>query len=180
MSSTGSCDIGNRPLALAGYLKEVVNLLLDDGVAAKYNWGNHATCNCGFLTRVITGSTVEHLTAVTQEPAMFSSAKCGEATWGTLVGCIWNPETAWGSVLRELRKAGLSNEDIHHLEYLSHPELRDPIWAAIKNSYQSAANLSVYCQRWSEKIEEFHASASEQASGLTTSDVIPVGELIAV
>jgi hypothetical protein len=77
---------------------------------AFYAWGHHGACNCGHLLQVITKLTKEDIQTY---------AHTGSGEWTEIVeeSC---PVTGvpLGLLITELRSMGLTNTDIHNLEYL--------------------------------------------------------------
>jgi hypothetical protein len=77
---------------------------------AFYAWGHHGACNCGHLLQVVTNLSKEEIQT-------YAHTGCGEWTEIVEESC---PVTGvpLGLLITELRSMGLTNNDIHNLEYL--------------------------------------------------------------
>ena len=81
---------------------------------APYQWGHMGQCNCGHVAQVLTNKTAReiHQSAIAQQTGEwteFANDYCSDS--GALIG----------DVFRDLLGAGLSRDDIMHLENLSDP-----------------------------------------------------------
>ena len=78
---------------------------------AFYAWGHHGACNCGHLLQVITQLSKEEIQT-------YAHTAYGE--WTELVEESCNiTGIPLGLLITELRGLGLTNTDIHNLEYLT-------------------------------------------------------------
>lgn len=99
------------PVAKTGMLIEGLRKAarnLRDG--AFYAWGHHGACNCGHLLQVITKLSKEEIQTY---------AHTGYGEWTEIVeeSCSVTG-IPLGLLITELRSMGLTNVDIHNLEYL--------------------------------------------------------------
>ena len=84
---------------------------------AFYAWGHHGACNCGHLLQVITKLSKEEIQTY---------AHTGVGEWTEIVeeSCDVTG-IPLGLLIRELRSMGLTNTDIHNLEYLEDRKVLD-------------------------------------------------------
>ena len=77
---------------------------------AFYAWGHHGACNCGHLLQVVTRLSKEEIQTY---------AHTGYGEWTEIVeeSCSVTG-VPLGLLITELRSMGLTNNDIHNLEYL--------------------------------------------------------------
>lgn len=96
----------NTLLLAEGLRKAAANL--KNG--AFYAWGHHGACNCGHLLQVVTRLTKEDI---------LTYAHTGSGEWTEIVeeSCDVTG-IPLGLLIRELRSLGLTNTDIHNIEYL--------------------------------------------------------------
>lgn len=76
-----------------------------------YAWGHHGACNCGHLLQVVTRLSKEDIQTY---------AHTGTGEWTEIVeeSCDVTG-VPLGLLIRELRRLGLTNTDIHNIEYLT-------------------------------------------------------------
>ncbi|RYG03943.1 MAG: hypothetical protein EOO02_07280 [Chitinophagaceae bacterium] len=93
-------------LLIGGLRKAAANLRN----GAFYAWGHHGACNCGHLLQVVTKLSKEDI---------LTYAHTGQGEWTEIVeeSCSVTG-IPLGMLITELRKLGLTNTDIHNLEYL--------------------------------------------------------------
>ena len=96
----------NTGLLIAGLRTAADNLRK----GAFYAWGHHGACNCGHLLQVVTRLTKEEIQTY---------AHTGYGEWTEIVeeSCSVTG-IPLGLLITELRSLGLTNTDIHNLEYL--------------------------------------------------------------
>ena len=99
-------------IELIDALRETATRLKD---GANYSWGHHGACNCGNLLQVVT-----HLTE--SEIRQYAHAATGEWTELAQEFCpVTN--TPLTLLITKLEALGLTNTDIHHIEYLTDREV---------------------------------------------------------
>ncbi len=82
---------------------------------AHYAWGHHGACNCGQLLQVITRL---------DESVILAHAHTGAGEWTEIAAESCAVTGApFSLMLLALQDAGLTNTDIHHLEYLTDKEV---------------------------------------------------------
>jgi hypothetical protein len=162
-----SLNPGNRPLSLAGHLRNAASLI--ETGAISYSWKNVERCNCGVLVRSITGMTSNQLSA-TLLPYKTKDAD-GNTTWRDMVGahCPLNPDMSTPDFFRALIAAGMRPEDFGHLEYLSHPDLMETRRGLfgrrkIVPKHRDGSDVSSYMLRWASLIEQHHAANPQPAT----------------
>jgi len=96
----------NTSLLIEGLRTAATNLRS----GAFYAWGHHGACNCGHLLQVITKLSKEEIQTY---------AHTGYGEWTEIVeeSCAVTG-IPLGLLITELRSLGLTNTDIHNLEYL--------------------------------------------------------------
>lgn len=103
---------------------------LETGIV-KYEWNKNQTCNCGVVAQAILGKTHEELLILISPTGRMVSKKINphvvdgwSATWKQCVQetCSITGETT-EKIFKQLFKAGMSPEDITHLEYLENPAI---------------------------------------------------------
>ena len=96
----------NTGLLIAGLRTAADNLRK----GAFYAWGHHGACNCGHLLQVVTRLTKEEIQTY---------AHTGYGEWTEIVEESRSVTgIPLGLLITELRSLGLTNTDIHNLEYL--------------------------------------------------------------
>lgn len=104
-------------------LKIAITALENDTVY--YNWQEHHSCNCGIVAQAATGMSSGEIWE------LFSPLQLGkknktkkQLTWksATHIYCTITGQTE-EEIFKKLFKAGLSAEDIVHLEYLENPAI---------------------------------------------------------
>jgi hypothetical protein len=90
---------------------------LRDG--AYYAWGHHGGCNCGNLLQVLTKLTKEEILQCAQEAH-------GEWTELAIEYCE-TTNTPLSRIISELKSVGLTNTDIHNLEWLEDREVLEKL-----------------------------------------------------
>ncbi|HTE26775.1 hypothetical protein [Flavitalea sp.] len=100
-------SLGAKTDILVGGLRTAANNLRS---GAFYAWGHHGACNCGHLLQVVTRLSKEEIQ---------SYAHTGYGEWTEIVeeSCAVTG-IPLGLLITELRSMGLTNIDIHNLEYL--------------------------------------------------------------
>jgi hypothetical protein len=98
--------VAKKVILIEGLRKAASNLR----TGAFYAWGHHGACNCGHLLQVVTSLSKEEIQAY---------AHTGYGEWTEIVeeSCSVTG-VPLGLLITELRSMGLSNNDIHNLEYL--------------------------------------------------------------
>jgi hypothetical protein len=160
-----SRSIGDRPLALAGYLRKAADLLLDTETAKDYDWSKCTRCNVGMLGRAITGMDVDKF---------YNEIPRTGGTWSLKMLGVGVEDNV---VVAQMLKAGIDPSDIEHLEFLCHPDLKRAEWSDTPKSlifYQSAqahyrevSNAVWYLLEWAKKIEAFHAERAAALQPIT-------------
>jgi hypothetical protein len=104
--------MANPSIQLVEALRETAQRLRN---GAHYSWGHHGACNCGNLLQVITPLT---------ENEILSYAHTGTGEW-TEMAKEYCPvsNVPVDMVISKLMQAGLTTNDIHHIEYLSNREV---------------------------------------------------------
>ena len=90
---------------------------LQDG--AYYAWGHHGGCNCGNLLQVLTRLSKEEILQCAQEAH-------GEWTELAIEYCE-TTNTPLSKIISELLSVGLTNTDIHNLEWLEDREVLEKL-----------------------------------------------------
>jgi len=111
---------------LISALKVAINAL--ETGAVHYQWERQESCNCGVVAQAILGTNLYSLRREFDEgygvilPHMKKTDIPIDHTWKNLVkfGCSITGEPLL-DILKRLKEAGMSPEDIVHLEYMSHP-----------------------------------------------------------
>ena len=86
---------------------------------AYYAWGHHGGCNCGNLLQVLTKLTKEEILQCAQEAH-------GEWTELATEYCETS-NTPLSKIISELKSVGLTNTDIHNLEWLEDREVLEKL-----------------------------------------------------
>jgi hypothetical protein len=99
-------------IKLVAALRETAHRLRD---GAHYTWGNHGACNCGNLLQVLTPLS---------EKEILRHAQTAVGEWTELAAeyCAAS-DAPVDLVMSKLEQAGLTPVDIHHIEYLTDPEV---------------------------------------------------------
>ncbi|RYY19634.1 MAG: hypothetical protein EOO04_21615 [Chitinophagaceae bacterium] len=132
---------------------------------AFYAWGHHGACNCGHLLQVITKLTKEEIQ---------SYAHTGSGEWTEIVeeSCAVTG-IPLGLLITELRSMGLTNTDIHNLEYLEDRSVLNNLpggfrWLKRNQRDDVIIYFETYANMLEEKMLEqieipsFNAAASNQ------------------
>lgn len=155
-------NIADRPLSLAGHLRNVADQLRNGTV--EYGWGHPATCNCGLLARSVLGISRAKLEKMIPEESgtwqEFADEQC------PLSGLPHK------KIFRQLTQAGFVFGDFKHLESLSHRSilakttktlitkrfLRPDIKTEINlvSHKDSEYEVALYMETWAGMIEEFN------------------------
>lgn len=118
----------NKKEKLIKALKTSINALKNDTVL--YDWHQQESCNCGIVAQAITGmnrvelETAFHGQINTRLSKMGSGETKVDSTWRNAVKYLC-PITGLSNVeiLDKLQAAGLTKEDMVHLEYMSNPAI---------------------------------------------------------
>lgn len=161
-----SKPIGDRPLSLAAHLRRVANLVSSNAIP--YNWGHCSQCNCGLLARSILGVSRNELNDLLTSIHGLTWTAMAKST---SEACAFNPNVSMPTIFKQLQCAGLLLTDLHHLEHLSHDELRGWIFRRDK---RNAANFVRYCKRWAAAIESYRAAYAEPVGGQPVVQSAPV------
>jgi len=116
---------------------------------AKYQWGHMGSCNCGHLAQELTTYTKEQIHAYALQTRMGdwaeqTAAFCGES------------KLPLDLVISSMLDAGLTNEDLIHLERLSDQQIlrRFPIPKRHQFEKNNRADLILYLRAWADLLEE--------------------------
>ena len=106
ITNTATSMVAKKETLIEGLRKAAGNLRN----GAFYAWGHHGACNCGHLLQVITRLSKEEIQTY---------AHTGYGEWTEIVeeSCAVTG-IPLGLLITELRSMGLTNTDIHNLEYL--------------------------------------------------------------
>lgn len=109
---------------LINALKIAVNALKNDTVF--YSWNKHASCNCGIVSQAVLGLTSEDLASKTNifVKSLKDIDKDIPQTWKNGIKYLC-PLTGKSDIeiFNDLFEAGLSKDDIVHMEYMSNPAI---------------------------------------------------------
>ena len=126
---------------------------------AVYNWGNATKCNCAHL--------VQCLEPDAAKEAFVSIRHNGLDEWSEYANdyCVVSGAPA-DALLDTLYNCGLSNDDIHQLEYLSNPE----VLKALPGGFQylehgKREHVMLYMRAWASVLEEKIDSSDRSAAG---------------
>lgn len=168
-------------------LRKTIGILIDAMEAApfKYNWLELRSCNCGLIAQVITGKNHTEIHnefigyAVTSYNKLNPpSRKNVDPTW-TDMAEEFCPLTGMPKqeLFKVLHDSGLTRKEIHHLEYLSDPEILERSGINVDGQYttletkkyllffkyeaprnvhyyQDPQNLLKYLKAWAEILDE--------------------------
>ncbi|GAB5519661.1 MAG: hypothetical protein RhofKO_19120 [Rhodothermales bacterium] len=120
-------------------------LSLQDG--ASYAWSRMGSCNCGHLAQTLTGLT----SLAIQDLAHESAGDWKEQTEGFCGGTRMPLHRIFDAML----EAGMTTEDIMHLERLSSPVvLRRLGRSSVLLDYRSRTEVVQYMNAWADLLEE--------------------------
>ena len=122
---------------------------------ATYRWSNFGTCNCGHLAQTLTSLTPELIHRI---------AYAGDGDWGQQAREYCGTSGfAMDWLLSRLFEAGLSPQDVHHLERLSGPEILERVPEARKPLvHHRPADAVVYLRAWADLLESQLAPCEDQ------------------
>ncbi|MCO4293262.1 hypothetical protein NF867_10335 [Solitalea sp. MAHUQ-68] len=134
----------DKQLKLIIALREVA-----DDIAAnpKYQWGHMGSCNCGFLAQKLTGFTSNEI----HKNAMARAGDWSEQLNG------YCPSSGYpiDNLIFDLLQAGLSIEDLAHLERLSDLDVLRRINESYKPlNFNNSWHVSLYMKAWADKLED--------------------------
>lgn len=123
---------------------------------AGYRWSNFGMCNCGHLVQSLTTLTPEQIHRI---------GFAGTGDWGRQARDYCSTSgypMDW--LLGRLFEAGLTAEDVHHLERLSGPEVLARLPAERRPlAHHRAADVVVYLRAWADLLEaELSDTAGER------------------
>jgi hypothetical protein len=118
----------NRKEKLIQSLSTVISALEND--VAQYNWTNQSQCNCGLVTQVLLGKSQTELNDELERQDIFNKPRfksrigTDALTWKNAVK-VYCPiaKKPLKQIFIDLENAGLSKEDIVHLEYMDNPAI---------------------------------------------------------
>ena len=136
---------------LIAHLKKTLEIIEN---SPRYEWGNLGACNCGHLAQAITGHSRQeiHEWAMEKEGVDWSQKSK-----------YYCPDSGYriDDIFGTLLKAGFQLEDIHHIEYLNHPEILRHMGASKKGlARNSKKNLYDYLSAWVSLLEKMQANQS--------------------
>lgn len=114
---------------------------------AAYAWGHHGLCNCGHLVQTLCRLPPARIHAVALE---------GDGDWETLANAYCPTSGhAIDDILTALIAAGLTTDDVRHLERLDDPEILAALpgghrWLR-RNSREDAIS---YLETWADLLEQ--------------------------
>jgi len=114
---------------------------------ATYAWGHHGMCNCGHLVQTLCGLPAAQIHRVALE---------GDGDWSELAGAYCPTSGhAIDDLISELVDAGLTPEDLRHLEWLDDPE----VLAALPGGHRwlvrnERADVVAYLTAWAALLEQ--------------------------
>jgi hypothetical protein len=117
------------------------------GASAVYAWGHLGTCNCGHLVQTLCGLVPARIHTIALE---------GDGDWETLANAYCPTSGhAIDDVITALVDAGLSTDDIGHLEKLDDPA----ILAALPGGHRwlrrnDRADVVIYLETWAGLLEQ--------------------------
>lgn len=156
--------------------------------SVKYNWYNPCSCNCGIVAQSMLGMSMAELDKRIQVP--FSSKNLRQyliINQNDSLECSWrNAVKAYcpmtgkplDEIFSQLNEAGLSREDMCHLEYMTNPlilkkaniettRMQDSLFGRLfkiyepYSYYKQADNLIKYLSAWVEILKEETAPDSD-------------------
>jgi hypothetical protein len=131
-------------LLLVQSLRQAANNLRNGNF---YAWGHHGACNCGQILQVVGNYTKEEIQAY---------AHTGAGEWTEIMEETCSVTGAPVSLLiTKLKQLGLTNTDVHNIEYLSDRE----VLAALPGGF-----------RWLNKNEREHAIMYFEAMAILLED----------
>ncbi len=118
----------NKKEKLISSLNIVINALENDTI--HYDWVKQQSCNCGLVAQTILGNSSEELNDRVNSEGIFNRElfknKLGsdDVTWKNAVK-MWCPIAGkpMKQIFSDLEEAGLSKEDIVHLEFMDNPAI---------------------------------------------------------
>jgi hypothetical protein len=132
-----------------------------------YEWAECASCNCGVVVQAMLGKTTKQISKMlkpmTHHHVFF---KRGPQTWRQMVqrNCSITGESTV-EIFKKLNEAGMSAEDICHLEFMSNEAIlaRAGIYKSGKH-HADKGNLIRYLKAWTVILQEKEA---DDTSGMT-------------
>ena len=124
---------------------------------AEYRWTHMGACNCGHLVQTLTRRSPEEIRRLALE-------KRGEWAEQAIEYC---PSSGYpiDHILGRMLEAGLTQDDIGHLEKLSDPRVLRalPVETRIELSYRNREHVVLYLRAWADLLE---AALPERAARL--------------
>ena len=153
---------------LSQYLSRTINLLEN---TSRYEWGNSGACNCGHLAQAMTGKTRAEI----HEESL---KKSGE-DWSekARVYCE-NSGYEIDDIIKTMIHKGLQIDDIHHIEYLSHPAILNKVEGPL--SHNNKDDVITYFHAWIKLLsdQEFDSSESWISTKKTQVDEVEVHDTV--
>jgi hypothetical protein len=111
----------NRKEKLINSLNIAIKSLQNDTVL--YDWQKQSSCNAGIVAQAVLDITPEELTEI-RKPFFNVIPNDTEGTWKNAIkyGCSVTGKSMF-EIITKLSEAGLTKEDIVHLEYLENPAI---------------------------------------------------------
>lgn len=133
-----------NPILIAAIEKTILNL----SKGAPYQWGHMGACNCGNLAQELTNLSKGEIHA-------YAMQRHGDWSEQILEFC---PTSGYPMdlMIQKMLEAGLSLEDLKHLERLSDPDILEkmPKERRDKISKNSKDDLILYLQNWAKLLRD--------------------------
>lgn len=114
---------------------------------AEYRWTHMGACNCGHLAQTLTRRPADEIRRVAMD-------KAGEWAEQAVEYC---PGSGYpiDHIIAAMLEAGLSPEDVGHLEKLSDPHVLRalPVELRLALSYRERAHVVTYMRAWADLLE---------------------------
>lgn len=138
-------------------LKTAITALEADTI--NYNWEKQQSCNCGVVAQAVLKKTSSEILGSISSMVNSVTREKQSGTWKNCVKNFCNiTGESTQQIFKDLSEAGLSAQDICHLEYLENPAIlkKAKIRTGIFNKmyFQKKSNLIKYLKAWVQILEQ--------------------------
>lgn len=119
----------------------------------RYNWYDVTTCNCGVVIGCLLGLSPKSLDIRLVQNGLARANGTWSERASEMCPIIGIPEV---EIFRTLYSMGLTATEIHHLEYLSDPEIRArmPLRHRMIRMKKNESQLACYLRAWADLLVE--------------------------
>jgi len=148
--------------SLVKILKNTITLLEE---TESYQWGHMGSCNCGHLAQAITGKS---------NAQIHNMAMLTDGDWSDKAEKYCKDSgLPIDNIIKEMLSVGFELDDIHHIEYLSHPKITKRLKdTPFKHRRNSLEDVILYFNAWIDELENRRESLKTWTPKVQEKEVI--------